>query len=364
MDSTLLQQYMPEYKMKQVDRIRVKAAPNEAWRVVRALDTQSSPLSKFLFTLRSTPEKFFKKEPRATGSSIDDFTGPGKGFQILEEDPGREIVIGSVGKFWKPTIEWAAIDSKTFTAFSNPEFAKLAWNLRIDPDLHGGSWITWELRVESTDEETWRIFKRYWFFIGKFSHWLRRSAMRAFRRQLGGSPSEETLVLPYDDLILAPKYQKTMSATIEAPPEKVWPWLVQMGCQRAGWYSIDRLDNAGIPSARKIIPELQSIKVGQVLPWKPDGIEGFTVLAVCENKYLILGSSALAKGPHESSSLIDDTWAFILEPIGNNATRLITRVRADYTPSFRNTLLKLWLQPIHNIMEYAQLRNLKRRIKA
>lgn len=362
MDSTLLQKHMPEYKLKQVDRIRVKAAPDEAWRVVRALDTRSSLLSKFLFALRRAPEKFLRKSQPVTGSSIEDFTGPGKGFQILEEDPGHEIVIGSVGKFWKPTIEWAVVDSKTFKTFSNPEFAKLAWNLRIDPDQHGGSWVTWELRVGSIDEETWRLFKRYWLIVGWPSHWLRRSAMRAFRRQLGGSPSEETLTLPYDELISMPKYQKTMSVTIDASPEKVWPWLVQMGCQRAGWYSIDRLDNAGIPSASKILPELQSIKVGQVLPWKPDGNEGFAVLAVCENKYLILGSPAPLKGPHDSNSPIDDTWAFILDPIGSNATRLITRVRADYTPSLSHTLLNIWLQFAHKIMEYAQLRNLKRRI--
>lgn len=184
MSDALLQKYMAVYKMRQIDRIRVKAPPSEAWAVVRALDTRSIFLSRLLFALRDIPQKLLKKEPKPTGSSIDDFTGPGKGFQILAEHPGREIVVGSVGKFWKPTIEWAAIDSRTFTDFSEPGFGKLAWSLRVDPDSQGGSWITWELRVGSTDEETWRSFRKYWFVIGRFSHWLRRSALRAFRRRL------------------------------------------------------------------------------------------------------------------------------------------------------------------------------------
>ncbi|HEY6689139.1 MAG TPA: hypothetical protein VI094_23345 [Propionibacteriaceae bacterium] len=53
-----------------------------------------------------------------------------------------------------------------------------------------------------------------------------------------------------------------MAVTIEAPPERVWPWLVQMGYDRAGWYSWDRLDNGGRPSVDRIYPEWQEVKLG------------------------------------------------------------------------------------------------------
>jgi hypothetical protein len=60
----------------------------------------------------------------------------------------------------------------------------------------------------------------------------------------------------------------TMATTLPAPPEKVWPWLVQMGGERAGFYSWDRLDHGGKPSADRIVPEWQSLQVGRRL-WRP-----------------------------------------------------------------------------------------------
>jgi hypothetical protein len=136
-----------------------------------------------------------------------------------------------------------------------------------------------------------------------------------------------------------------------------------MGCRRAGWYSIDRLDNGGIPSARRVIPELQQIRVGDVLPWKPEGEDGFTVLSQKENEALVLGTADLLKGPHLPSTPFDDTWVFVLEPIGEQATRLMTRVRADSRPALRMRLMGMWLSLAHWIMERAQLRNLKRRVE-
>lgn len=358
---------MPEYRMRQVNRVRVKASPAEAWKVVRALDIESSLISQILFKLRSLPEVFAGKTNNRNENhqtfGIESFTGPGKGFQILDELPGEEIVVGSVGKFWKLNIEWVQINSETFRTFNNPGYGKLAWNLRVDSDGHGGSWITWDLRVNATDAGTWQFFQKYWLVIGRFSHWLRRSALKQFCKKLGGRVSEEGLKLSGDDLVPSPKYQKTLSTTIEVPPEKVWPWLMQMGCQRGGWYSIDRLDNGGIPSAKKILPEFQHIQVGETLPWKPEGEEGFTVLSLTENKALVLGTATLLKGPHVVETPFDDTWSFSLEPIGSEATRLITRVRADYQSTLAIFLLNLWLKPAHLIMEQAQLRNLKKRIE-
>jgi hypothetical protein len=367
MSRSLIQEFMPSYKMRQIDRVRVSAPPEAAWRVVRALDTQAHPLSRALFALRTLPDKLLGRSSATPGPNtarIEDFTGPGKGFQILAEQPGREIVIGSVGKFWKLKIEWADVQPWSFTEFSAPGFGKLAWNLRVDPDSRGGSWISWDLRVTTTDEVTWKLFRKYWLVIGRFSHLLRRSALRSFQRQLAGPGTEESLKLACDDLVPSPRYQKTMAITIEAPPHEVWPWLVQMGCRRGGWYSIDALDNGGAPSALQIRPELQSIHVGQVLPWKPTGDEGFSVLHIERERTLVLGTAALLNGPHREDDAFNDTWAFILEPIGAEATRLITRVRADYRPGTGMRVMSAWLRPAHRIMEHAQLVNLKRRIEA
>src|ERR1017187_8763030 len=63
----------------------------------------------------------------------------------------------------------------------------------------------------------------------------------------------------------------TRAITIDAPPDSVWPWLVQVGGGRAGWYSNDLLDNLGRPSATTVVPDLQHLEVGQWVPMSPSG---------------------------------------------------------------------------------------------
>jgi hypothetical protein len=75
--------------------------------------------------------------------------------------------------------------------------------------------------------------------------------------------------MPGDDLFPGAHYRSTRAITIAAPPENVWPWLVQVGCLRAGWYSDDLLDDLAHPSAREIVPELQHLHVGAWLPMAP-----------------------------------------------------------------------------------------------
>src|SRR5438046_9842004 len=62
-----------------------------------------------------------------------------------------------------------------------------------------------------------------------------------------------------------------MATALPAPPERIWPWLVQMGGGRGGWYSRDWLDNNGEPSADRIVPEWQSLEVGRQLKARQTG---------------------------------------------------------------------------------------------
>jgi hypothetical protein len=373
MKQTGLSAFVPHPRLSQADRIRVRAAPAQAWKIVRGLDINEIFIARLLFSLRTIPEllnRALSKNSKGAGARarIDDFTGKGKGFQILSEAPGQEIIVGAIGKFWKGKIDFIEPAATAFASFKEAGYGKVAWSLRVDPDSHGGSWISWELKVDATDDASWKAFSAYWRLIGPFSHFLRRLALRNFLRKLGGAPSEEQLRLPEDSLIPRPRYQRTMSVTIEAAPEKIWPWLAQMGCQRAGWYSIDRLDNAGIPSAFRIIPELQNISVGDILPWRPQGKEGFAVLAVEKNRSIVLGTPSLLskKGikTSQKAELDDsfaDTWAFVLEPIGERATRLLTRVRADFEPSAKMSIMGKGFEAAHVIMQRSQLKNLKHR---
>lgn len=158
--------------------------------------------------------------------------------------------------------------------------------------------------------------------------------------------------LPGDDLVPARK-QWTNGVTIRARPSDVWPWLVQMGCRRAGVYSYDRLDNGGVPSADRIIPELQHVEVGDILPWTPSAQDGFIVRAVDPERALVLGE--------ETGSF---TWAFVLDPVDETSTRLVARARAWYRTPAARMMLGLVFHPIHFAMQRRQLLNLRRRVEA
>jgi len=83
---------------------------------------------------------------------------------------------------------------------------------------------------------------------------------------VGATPAQ---ALPSDDLLPRAQFNVTRAITIGAPPEVVWPWLVQVGCLRAGWYSNDLLDNLGRPSATTLVPGPQHLEAGQWVPMSP-----------------------------------------------------------------------------------------------
>ena len=113
--------------------------------------------------------------------------------------------------------------------------------------------------------------------------------------------------LPGDALVSNAAATVMHAATIRAPVECVWPWLVQMGAGRAGWYSYDWVDNGGKPSASEIIPDLQYIAPGDVMPSLPGTQDSFIVAAVEPQRDLALTVPGAGEG-----NLV--SWEFFLEP--------------------------------------------------
>ena len=180
------------------------------------------------------------------------------------------------------------------------------------------------------------------------------AARREFR-SWGVDPFASAERLAGDELVAAPTTTDTRSIEIAAPPEQVWPWLVQMGYKRAGWYSYDAIDmNQG--SSREIVPEYQAIEVGQVMPTHPEG--GFIVKVVEPDRALVLyldstiardqaaehrpsvdgegpvraepDANIRATGRFLNSAVPGEfaaSWAFVLEPTETGGTRLIERFR-------------------------------------
>jgi proline iminopeptidase len=163
----------------------------------------------------------------------------------------------------------------------------------------------------------------------------------------------------------------TMAVTIDAPPSEVWPWLVQMGYGRAGWYSWDHLDNLGHPSAERIHPEWQKITLGDFLIPMPGGRGVWEVAALEPERFLGLRASVDLLGrPFDPKGkrprfFSDSLWAFLLEELPDGHTRLVVGGYWALEPR--------WLQPAatillyewtHWIMQVRQFQNLKRRAEA
>lgn len=145
-----------------------------------------------------------------------------------------------------------------------------------------------------------------------------------------GATDDEVLGrFPGAEIVAGGTRSATMAVTIDAPPSQVWPWLVQMGLDRAGWYSWDRLDNFGHRSANRIHPEWQSISIGDHLTAKPDGGQWWTVAALQPERFLGLRMSLDLRGcPFDPAGArpryyTDSTWGFKLDPLAGDRTRLV-----------------------------------------
>jgi len=182
----------------------------------------------------------------------------------------------------------------------------------------------------------------------------------------GASSEEATRALPGDHRVPRPQIASTRAIAIHTPATTVWPWLVQMGWKKAGWYSYDRIDNEGIPSAGRIVPELQDLQIGDVVP---EGAEvGWTVEELEPNRLLLLTAHAPMAGV-DWVQRRDSSWLFLLDEIGPEDTRLIERSRTSLTTNDHTQLGKfvatrlgtLLLTSGDFVMAHRQMQGIKRR---
>jgi len=178
-------------------------------------------------------------------------------------------------------------------------------------------------------------------------------AVHRLARRSGVTAAETAMALPGDELVPRPIWESTRGLTLNAQPEAVWPWIVQMGypTHRAGWYTphwLDELMWGSRPhSADRIVPELQDLRPGDRVPDSDDWSVFYVVDQVAPGSHLVLHSTSHNVGPIET---VDFSWAFVLLPalreagalgVGAGepgATRLLVRARVAYTP--------VWLYPL------------------
>ena len=183
----------------------------------------------------------------------------------------------------------------------------------------------------------------------------------------GATRAERSAAVAGDDLIADPPVQTDHAVTIDAPPSAVWPWLVQMGWGRGGWYTarwVDRLlFPANGPSADRIRPELQGIAVGTFIPdGAPETGCGFDVVALEEERALVLRSGTHLPEGWRDRATLDWTWAFTLTPLaGGRQTRFHFRSRWVTAPWWLTTMGWLGIVPADFLMSRDMMRGVKLR---
>ena len=200
-----------------------------------------------------------------------------------------------------------------------------------------------------------------------YAGWVRPQLMR-------WGASDEEVAGPYPGAELVPHGERaaTMAVTIDAPPDQVWPWLVQMGGDRGGWYSWDRLDNGGRPSATEVHPEWQGLALGDCVKyWTRTGpVDAWEVAALEPNRFLGLrglrdlrGRKLDPKQPRPSA-YTEGLWGFLLSELPGGRTRLVISGYQTLRPRWLERSINYWLYiPVVWPMQARMLAVLKRNIE-
>jgi hypothetical protein len=165
-----------------------------------------------------------------------------------------------------------------------------------------------------------------------------RFLLRPWQLRWGATEDEASMALPGDELLERADLSATRGVSISVPPARVWPWLVQIGQDRAGFYSYDTLENlAGceIHSADEIVEEWQHLEVGDAVRLHPEF--ALIVAQIDPGRALVLRGAGL---PGEEEVPFNFTWAFVLRDEPDGGTRLLVRERYEYLHSAAGQLIE------------------------
>jgi hypothetical protein len=184
----LLDRWMPDYDVHEVHSTRVRARPLDIHRVLFEVTADEVWLFRALMTVRALGAR------RAGGSRPLLETAQAGGFAVLADEPGRELVLGVMGRFWR--LRQRSIrpigSPAEFASFAEPGFARAAMNFLIEPMDGGACLLTTETRVRATDARARRAFRAYWTLVHPGSAFIRRMWLHALKRRAeAGAPADQ-----------------------------------------------------------------------------------------------------------------------------------------------------------------------------
>ena len=165
-----------------------------------------------------------------------------------------------------------------------------------------------------------------------------------WQRRWGATAEEVDRSMPGDELLRPEASGTTRAITIDAGPDQVFSWLLQIGYGRGGWYSYDWIDNDGRPSLARIEADLQRLGVGERIEMTPG--MGPTVREISHGHHIVSAGEA-------------DTWCVLVEPAPGGRTRLISRWRQDWPKGPATYVWIALADPGAFLMEQKMLRTIR-----
>lgn len=180
----LIDKYIPQFDVRDYRETRVSADRQVAYAALRSMDLKRSRIVRLLFAIRTLPSRFRASPPPSNPptSLLDETLA--LGWRILEEDPGRELVVGAVTRPWEPVVRFRGLPESEFLECSEPGFTKVAWSLVARPAGPSATTIATETRVVATDPISRKRFRRYWSMVSPGIRLIRILSLRVIKRDL------------------------------------------------------------------------------------------------------------------------------------------------------------------------------------
>lgn len=175
---TLLDELLPTCDRREIHQRRMAAPQDATWAAVRETETGELKVTAALMALRSLGRSRHGSAPVLRSFER-------MGFRVLAEEPGREIVIAGIGRFWTPSGGLRRVDGREhFLSFAEPGYAKTAFNFLLDDGV-----LSTETRIAGTDARATRLFGLYWLAVRPGSGLIRREWLRAIDRRAARVPA-------------------------------------------------------------------------------------------------------------------------------------------------------------------------------
>lgn len=190
----LINQTFPHYHISEIHSIKINASPERVYEALKQYRMGSSPLFRFLFSLRrlgGLPTLLWRRQPLTRNWNLEEPAMLNlKPFVVVAETPNEEVVLGLIGKFWQPAPPQVNLkDGAEFLRFDDPHYAKAAMNFHLESQ-NGVTRLTTETRVYVPDSTARLLFRFYWTLIGFFSGWIRMDMLQRIKHEAEACHSE------------------------------------------------------------------------------------------------------------------------------------------------------------------------------